>query len=705
MDVAQHRAPYPAAARIDPGLRRRAARALPAIAVSLVVAAALVLRLPLLANSSHALETEEAVDALAVRHLLSGGEWSPFSWGTARYGIVQGLVTAAWVPLLGWTPLALKLGAFVLYLAGIAAIAALAARLYGRAAGVSCAALLIGFSPELVRVSTTAGDGLLATLAWGALTLAWRERQRHGGGAAGYVALGAMVGFGLYLSACYAAFATVVALDLLLSSFAWAAVAARTRLRRREALRSAGRHARLGAATLAGVSIGLAPWLWGVAGGLAAADRPLLLPASPATWTDNARVTLAAAFPALFGADPARRPELEPFVGTASALGAFTGLVLLAAWAAAWVWGVARSSPPLAEAAEGRVEGGVGLEALLVLLPPVAAVYAVISPDSPDAWTYRQLMPAVVGFAVLAAGMLAALGRRSRAAAAAVFLLLTLYPVGRLVAVYRQQGYWRSGGLVVRVDPVVPLLYHLRDLGVDGAYAWHWLAYKAALLGDGRPAMGVMASRDRRPEMTSRVDDARRVAYVFDLDLDAMGPLRQLFASQIWEDFRNRIDSIGDPVQEHRIGPFVVYVGEGGRRLLPPDGPPPVALQDPRAEIHPRSRPRVARAGTVLALPVLLVNRSDAFWSATGLRDLGGGHRVAASYRWYVAAGQLVEGNGRRSLLPHDVPAGGSLSMVVRVPVPEAPGEYLLDLTLVQENVAWFDDATGTRERWTVEVR
>jgi hypothetical protein len=54
---------------------------------------------------------------------------------------------------------------------------------------------------------------------------------------------------------------------------------------------------------------------------------------------------------------------------------------------------------------------------------------------------------------------------------------------------------------------------------------------------------------------------------------------------------------------------------------------------------------------------------------------------------------------GERSLLPADVPRGKSLRMIVRARAPEAPSVYDLAITLVQENVTWFDQATGSASR------
>jgi hypothetical protein len=47
---------------------------------------------------------------------------------------------------------------------------------------------------------------------------------------------------------------------------------------------------------------------------------------------------------------------------------------------------------------------------------------------------------------------------------------------------------------------------------------------------------------------------------------------------------------------------------------------------------------------------------------------------------------------GLRTALPRALPPGQRHTCMVRIAAPPAPGEYLLHLTFVQEQVAWFDD-------------
>ena len=64
--------------------------------------------------------------------------------------------------------------------------------------------------------------------------------------------------------------------------------------------------------------------------------------------------------------------------------------------------------------------------------------------------------------------------------------------------------------------------------------------------------------------------------------------------------------------------------------------------------------------------------------------------RVRLSYRWLDAGGRKLPHEGFRTELPGAVEPGDEVASWVRVKAPEAPGNYILELDPVFENVAWF---------------
>jgi acetolactate synthase I/II/III large subunit len=66
-------------------------------------------------------------------------------------------------------------------------------------------------------------------------------------------------------------------------------------------------------------------------------------------------------------------------------------------------------------------------------------------------------------------------------------------------------------------------------------------------------------------------------------------------------------------------------------------------------------------------------------------------HPVHLSYRWVARDDPKTVIEGTRTRLPEAIPPGGELRCVFSVRAPSTPAEYDLVVTLVQEEVAWFD--------------
>jgi len=86
-------------------------------------------------------------------------------------------------------------------------------------------------------------------------------------------------------------------------------------------------------------------------------------------------------------------------------------------------------------------------------------------------------------------------------------------------------------------------------------------------------------------------------------------------------------------------------------------------------------------ADSVLALDCLLENRGPAILVSAPPNP------VHLSYRWLPAASE-----GLRSLLPEAIPPASSRSCRLTLQTPPRPGKYTLVITLVQEQVSWFDE-------------
>lgn len=96
-----------------------------------------------------------------------------------------------------------------------------------------------------------------------------------------------------------------------------------------------------------------------------------------------------------------------------------------------------------------------------------------------------------------------------------------------------------------------------------------------------------------------------------------------------------------------------------------------------------------AAPGEVRPLMVAVGNEGTETW----LRDLR--NRVALGSRWHVRTtdgtpGELVA-DGQRSVFASDVHPGDEVLQPIAVEAPATPGEYVLVVDLVEEQVRWFD--------------
>jgi hypothetical protein len=119
----------------------------------------------------------------------------------------------------------------------------------------------------------------------------------------------------------------------------------------------------------------------------------------------------------------------------------------------------------------------------------------------------------------------------------------------------------------------------------------------------------------------------------------------------------------------------------------------PLASFEQSLEVRP-PLPKFA-AGRVAQLRVRVKNPTSTRWSALGRGGFGFERSVHLSYHWQKADGAVVVFEGERSELPRDLLGGDLVELEATVRAPEEPGRFTLRLTLVQEGVAWFDEAGG----------
>ena len=135
----------------------------------------------------------------------------------------------------------------------------------------------------------------------------------------------------------------------------------------------------------------------------------------------------------------------------------------------------------------------------------------------------------------------------------------------------------------------------------------------------------------------------------------------------------------------------------------------PHALPDSgfKAEITLPGPPAKLRAGQQERVQVKIKNASDVFWWARGGEQNERSDNkfyLAAGDRWLKPDGKLVtDMDGRHGLLK-DLKPGEETEVPLLVTAPKEPGEYILEVDLVQEQVGWFSDKGSQTARAKVTV-
>lgn len=644
------------------------------------LALGILLRVPALYNSVYDFNSDEAVNALVMKHMLEGREFSFFNWGTNYYGIVEELFAVPFVALFGYEPLAFKLSALVGFLILQVSVFLLGRSLYGASAGIAAAAFLSVLSPMLIVWSTMASGGYCLIVGWGTITTLYAFHFARRPSVARAAVFGWLLGFGLYIYQLYVVYVAAFVAALAFVA-AWELVSPEGRARARRHLESfrAGGAVKFLLAFAGGFVLGWAPTIIAHLRGSAVSKQPMYKLAVPGVIGANVELLVQRCFPALFGVNPFGVHELLSRSGPSFPL--LAEVCYLGFFGAAWLWGV--------RSALGREGRGVRvIHAALVLLPVVNVLLFILSPNPQDTLSHRYLLPSLTSFAVLAGGMVLRIGSRSRACALLVSCLVITFGLSKSVVWLVSQNYLTNNLRLVRKhEPLEDVLDLLRRERVRGAFGDYWTAYKATFMSREEITVASISIWDRNPEMTRAVRALPTAAYIFNASS------RQDLA------FQERLHDYQIPHTRHVIQPYAVYVSPAGQSLGRAElGPLPQFASSVSVEVAPQ----VLGPGESARVKIRVTNTSGSVWPAEG--GDAGEYRVTASSRW-LSGEQVTTGDAARATLSRDVRPGETEEVWVPVAAPSRPGQYTLVLSLVQERVAWFCDRGGGEARLPILVR
>jgi SAM-dependent methyltransferase len=121
-----------------------------------------------------------------------------------------------------------------------------------------------------------------------------------------------------------------------------------------------------------------------------------------------------------------------------------------------------------------------------------------------------------------------------------------------------------------------------------------------------------------------------------------------------------------------------------------------------RAHITVVGGPIRVPASSAATLTARVRNASTVVWPAFVSDD--GQHQIKLGNHWLDGAEQVVRYDDVRTQLPRDLKPGEEIDLPLTVNAPELPGQYTLELDMVQEGVAWFQAKGSASASLRVEV-
>lgn len=129
----------------------------------------------------------------------------------------------------------------------------------------------------------------------------------------------------------------------------------------------------------------------------------------------------------------------------------------------------------------------------------------------------------------------------------------------------------------------------------------------------------------------------------------------------------------------------------------------PMADDGFKADLKLMNSVESIRKNTSFKLKVQISNTSKRIWPAKPSEE--GYYQVCLSYHWLDNNGNIIIWDGARTNLPYNLkPKNTPLNIEMTVIAPNIDGNFILEIDLVQEKVAWFKDKGNKTIRIPVKV-
>lgn len=148
-------------------------------------------------------------------------------------------------------------------------------------------------------------------------------------------------------------------------------------------------------------------------------------------------------------------------------------------------------------------------------------------------------------------------------------------------------------------------------------------------------------------------------------------------------------------------------VTKGPTAATPPDVPSALPNKAFKAQITIVDPPAKLRVGQKETVHVKIKNDSDVTWWSRGARvNMRPDNKfyIAAGNRWLKADGSLVTNMDGRYGIPKDLAPGEETETPLVITAPTDPGDYILEVDVIQEQVAWFSDKGSVTAKTKITV-
>ncbi|MGH9904738.1 MAG: hypothetical protein ACRD8U_04030 [Pyrinomonadaceae bacterium] len=146
-----------------------------------------------------------------------------------------------------------------------------------------------------------------------------------------------------------------------------------------------------------------------------------------------------------------------------------------------------------------------------------------------------------------------------------------------------------------------------------------------------------------------------------------------------------------------KTSPYLLYVSEQEPR--PREPLPDDAL---RAEIRVPDPPAVMPIGVKQEVNVRVRNAGNRLWLQR--ERTGSKYQISLGNHWLDTDGRVLRNDDGRTTLRNDLGPGEEVELTLVINTPQRPGDYVLEIDMLQESVSWFGAKGSQTARLRVRV-